>query len=104
MLSLRAGVQDVDVREGMTRGSQGSGGILGYNFNVVTGAPKSTGDPHRLPLKSRDPRISRNVTDKEALKLDAWGDVTEHRADIISGKFRPAVSQWDGGCRAGGAG
>jgi hypothetical protein len=70
------------------RGGSGASGVLGYDFNIITGAQKE--DPHTR-LKATAPRISRNVTELVARGTDGWGD-SDHKIDLISGKVRPAVS------------
>lgn len=93
-VAVRVGwlLQDVDVRESMKRGSQGSGGILGYGFNIITGKDRPGGDPHAT-LRPRDPRVTRNVTERTDQQVDAWGDAGRRRPDLISGRFRPTVRE-----------
>lgn len=81
------------MRESMKRGSQGSGGILGYGFNIITGKDdRPGGDPHAT-LRPRDPRVTRNVTERTDQQVDAWGDAGRRRPDLISGRFRPTVRE-----------
>ncbi|CAM9600247.1 unnamed protein product [Choristocarpus tenellus] len=79
--------QDIESVESVRRGGGGGEGILGVQFNIVTGEcePKA----RKRALLQAGPRRTLNNKEKEDLHpTDSWGDTSGHYIDIVTGKKR----------------
>lgn len=81
------------------RGGGGAAGILGYNFNIITGGPapaaaaavgSSSQHQYRSLHHGQSLRASRSVREKMDRRVDGWGD-SQQKMDLISAKLRPQV-------------
>ena len=71
------------------RGASGASGMLGYNFDIINGRDKP--NKHEV-LRTRTPKKSRNVYEKEANEADKYGDGVK-RLDPVTAKLQVVVSQ-----------
>ena len=91
--------QDVPSRTTIKGGGAGAAGVLGYNFNIITGGPSlaaagtaaAQGASYGASLhRGQSFRASRSVKEKMDRKVDGWGD-SQQRMDLISAKLRPQL-------------
>lgn len=92
------------MRETVKRGGSGACGMMGYDFNIITGQSHhhGTGTSRHDHLQTSIPRVTRNVTELKAREVDAWGD-SHTRVDLVSNAVKPQVrKRWREGVPVGG--